>query len=171
MAGDRVVIVGAGEFAEIACEYLTHDSPHEVVGFAVERDYLESDEILGHPVVAFEELETRWAPGGHKALVAVTYGHLNRLRTRLYEETKAMGYDLVSFVSPYAFVWHDVDIGENCFIFEQNVLQYQVKIGNNVVLWSGNHVGHQTRSRDNCFISSHVVISGYCDIGENSFLG
>ena len=38
-------------------------------------------------------------------------------------------------------------------------------------MWSGNHVGHQTVVRDNVFVSSHVVISGYCDVGENCFLG
>jgi carbonic anhydrase/acetyltransferase-like protein (isoleucine patch superfamily) len=40
-----------------------------------------------------------------------------------------------------------------------------------VVLWSGNHIGHRTVINDNVFISSHVVISGYCEIGESSFLG
>ncbi len=44
-------------------------------------------------------------------------------------------------------------------------------IGNNVVLWSGNHVGHRSVVRDHCFVSSHVVISGYCDVGESCFLG
>jgi carbonic anhydrase/acetyltransferase-like protein (isoleucine patch superfamily) len=51
------------------------------------------------------------------------------------------------------------------------VLQYHVKIGNNVVLWSGNHVGHRTVIRDNVFVTSHAVISGYCEIGEGCFLG
>ena len=64
-----------------------------------------------------------------------------------------------------------MEIGENCFVFENNVLQYGVRVGNNVVLWSGNHIGHQTRIGDNCFVSSHVVVSGFCDIGANSFLG
>src|SRR5437868_4960954 len=41
----------------------------------------------------------------------------------------------------------------------------------NVLLWSGNHIGHHSVLRDNVFVSSHVVISGTCDIGENSFLG
>jgi UDP-3-O-[3-hydroxymyristoyl] glucosamine N-acyltransferase len=50
-------------------------------------------------------------------------------------------------------------------------VQPLVKIGNNVVLWSGNHIGHHSVVRDNCFIASHVVISGFCDIGEYSFLG
>ena len=54
---------------------------------------------------------------------------------------------------------------------ENNVVQYAVRIGNNVVLWSGNHVGHQSLIRDHVFVSSHVVISGYCEVGENCFLG
>jgi sugar O-acyltransferase (sialic acid O-acetyltransferase NeuD family) len=167
----KIVIVGAGEFAEIAYEYLTHDSPYEVVGFSIGRDFLDRTELCGLPVVPFDELEAHFDPGQHGAIVAVTYAHLNRVRTRLYEETKTKGFHLCSYVSSDAFVWRDVEIGENSFIFEHNVLQYGVKIGKNVVLWSGNHIGHQTRIHDNCFVSSHVVISGYCEIGANCFLG
>jgi len=167
----KVVIVGAGEFAEIAYEYLTHDSPYEVVGFSVDRDFLDQPELCGLPVVAFDELESHFDPAQHSAIVAVTYQHLNRVRTGLYEETKRKGFRLCSYVSSSAFVWRNVEIGENCFIFEHNVLQYGVRIGNNVVLWSGNHIGHQTRIHDNCFVSSHVVVSGLCEIGANCFLG
>jgi acetyltransferase-like isoleucine patch superfamily enzyme len=46
-----------------------------------------------------------------------------------------------------------------------------VSVGDNVILWSGNHVGHRTRIADHCFIASHVVISGYCSIGEHTFMG
>jgi sugar O-acyltransferase (sialic acid O-acetyltransferase NeuD family) len=167
----KVVIVGAGEFAEIAYEYLTHDSPYEVVGFSIGREFLDRPEIFGLPVVPFDELESYFDPGQHRAFVAITYAHLNRVRTELYQKTKQKGFELVSYVSSHAFVWRDVEIGENCFIFEHNVLQYGVRIGNNVVLWSGNHIGHQTRIDDNCFISSHVVVSGFCRVGANCFFG
>lgn len=63
------------------------------------------------------------------------------------------------------------EIGENTFILENNVIQPFVKIGNNCILWSGNHVGHHSVIGDHCFISSHVVISGSTSIGSNSFLG
>ena len=46
-----------------------------------------------------------------------------------------------------------------------------MKIGNNVFLWSGNHIGHHSKILDNNFISSHVVVSGHCTINENCFLG
>lgn len=168
---EKVVIIGAGEFAEIAYEYFTYDSPYEVAAFSVEKEFIEKKELSGLPVVAFEELEKLYDPLKHKIFVAVTYTQLNRVRTRLYKEAKKKGFSAASYVSSNAFVWRNVKIGENCFIFENNVIQHRVKIGNNVILWSGNHIGHQSVIKDNCYISSHVVISGYCEIGENCFLG
>jgi sugar O-acyltransferase (sialic acid O-acetyltransferase NeuD family) len=170
-SAQKIVIVGDGETAELAYEYFTHDSPHEVVAFSVERDYCKKDEMFGLPVIDFELIEDRFPPATHRAFVAISYTRLNRVRARLFAEAKRKGYALLSYVSSRAFVWHNVEIGENCFIFENNVVQYGVKIGNNVVLWSGNHIGHQTIIKDNVFISSHVVVSGYCEVGENCFIG
>src|SRR5688572_14752350 len=151
----KIVIIGDGETAELAYEYFTHDSPHEVVAFSVEREYAKKEELFRLPVVPFEEVEKLFAPTKHSAFVAISYTRLNRVRTRLYQETKGKGYELLSYVSSKAFVWHNVHIGENCFILENNVIQYAVRVGNNVVMWSGNHVGHQTVVRDNVFVSSH----------------
>ena len=167
----KIVIVGDGETAELAYEYLTYDSPHDVVAFSVEREYAKKTELFSLPVVHFEEVEKVYDPSEYKAFVAISYTKLNRVRTRLYHATRQKGYGLVSYVSSKAFVWRNVEIGENCLIMENNVLQYAVRVGNNVVLWSGNHIGHQTVIKDNVFISSHVVVSGYCEVGENCFLG
>jgi len=167
----KLFIVGDGETAELAYEYFTHDSPHEVVAFCVEREFAKRDQLFGLPVVHFEEVERIYPPEDYQAFVAISYTKLNRVRARLYQATKRKGYQLVSYVSSRAFVWRNVEIGENCFIFENNVIQYAVRLGNNVVLWSGNHIGHQTIIHDNVFISSHVVVSGYCEVGENCFLG
>jgi len=168
---DQIVIVGEGETAEIAYEYFTYDSPYEVIAFSAEKKYLTKTELFGLPVVPFEELKESYPTGQVKAFVALSYTQLNRPRRRLYQATKEMGYSLVSYVSSRAFVWRNVEIGENCFIFENNVLQYKVRVGNNVVMWSGNHIGHQSIIHDNCFLSSHVVVSGYCEVGENCFFG
>lgn len=167
----KIVVVGDGETAELAYEYFTYDSPHEVVGFAVESEYKKRDEFFGLPVVTFEEIEKHFSPDSHQAFAAISYTQLNRVRARIFKAVKAKGYKCASIISSAAFVWHNAEIGENCFIFENNVIQYKVKIGDNVVLWSGNHIGHQTVIQDNVFISSHVVVSGYCEVGANSFLG
>ncbi len=168
---NQLVIIGDGEFAEIAYEYFTHDSPYKVFAFSVEKDFIQKDNLYNLPIVPFETLESHYNPDEYHVFVAITFTKLNRVRTRFYKESKAKGYKVASYISSHAFVWKNVICGENVFIFENNVVQHHAKIGNNVILWSGNHVGHRTVIKDNCFISSHVVISGLCDIGENCFFG
>ena len=167
----KLVIVGDSAFAQIAYEYFSVDTDYAVAAFSVERAYLKQEELLGLPIIPFEELRSVFNPETHEVYVATTYTQLNRLRARLSNVAKEKGYRLASYISPRAFVWRNVELGEHCFIFESNTLQPFVKIGNNVVLWSGNHIGHHSIIRDNCFIASQVVISGFCDIGENSFIG
>ena len=171
MKTKKLVIVGDSAFAEIAHEYFDADTEYKVVSFAVESAYLKREHLRGLPVVPFETLEQTYPPGEHEVYVAIVYTQLNRLRTRLAQSAKQKGFVLASYVSPRAFIWKNVEMGEHCFIFEDNTVQAFVKLGNNVVLWSGNHIGHHSVIRDNCFISSQVVVSGFCDVGENTFLG
>jgi sugar O-acyltransferase (sialic acid O-acetyltransferase NeuD family) len=167
----KLIIIGDGAFAEVAYECFTHDSEYEVVGFSVELPYLQRETLFGLPVVPFETITEKFSPDEVEFYVALVYNQLNRLRTRLYRQAKEKGYKPASYISSRAFVWRNVEIGEHCFIFEDNTIQPFVKIGCNNVFWSGNHVGHHSIIRDNCFIASHVVISGFCDIGDYAFLG
>jgi sugar O-acyltransferase (sialic acid O-acetyltransferase NeuD family) len=167
----KLVLIGDSAFAEIAFEYFQHDSEYDVVAFSVEREFLKRDSLFGLPVIPMEEMETHYPPAEHSFFAANVYTQGNQLRTRLYEAAKAKGYTPASFISPHAFVWRNCKIGEHCFIFENNVVQPFVTIGDNVVLWSGNHIGHHSTIGSNCFVSSHVVVSGFCRVGEACFMG
>lgn len=167
----KLVILGDSAFAEVAYEYFTHDSDYEVVGFSVESAYLQRESLFGLPVVPFESIVDRFPPDEVEFYAALVYSQLNRLRTRLYEAAKAKGYRPASYISKKAFVWPNVQVGEHCFIFEDNTVQPFATIGDNVVLWSGNHIGHHSTIENHCFVSSHVVLSGFGRVGSSSFLG
>lgn len=167
----KIIIVGTNEFAEIASVYFAKDYGYRTVAFAVEKAYMKEKEIIGIPVVAYEDMLTLYDPKEYAFFAAPVYTQLNRLRERFYLQCKEWGYEPLTYISPRAFVWENVQIGENTFVFENNTVQYNAKLGNNVILWSGNHIGHSAIIEDNCFISSQVVVSGYTKIGANSFLG
>jgi sugar O-acyltransferase (sialic acid O-acetyltransferase NeuD family) len=166
-----LVLFGNTAFAEIAFEYFSHDSEYAVDAFTVHERYIQQKELLGRPVVPFEQIETLYPPDQVEMFIAMTYHQQNRLRTGIYQQAKGMGYRLASYISSRAFVWHNVEVGDNCFIFEDNTVQPFVRIGSNVILWSGNHIGHHSIIRDHNFISSQVVISGFCDVGPSCFFG
>ena len=171
MKNKKLIIFGDSAFAEIAFEYFTYDSEYEVVAFCVSREFIKRASILDIPVVAFEDVESLYPPATYEMHIALAYNQLNRIRRNFYLEAKAKGYRLANYVSSHAFVWKNVTLGDNCFIFEDNTIQPFVKIGSNNVLWSGNHIGHHSTIGDHNFISSHVVISGLCNIGDSNFMG
>jgi sugar O-acyltransferase (sialic acid O-acetyltransferase NeuD family) len=167
----KVVIFGVRDTAELAHFYLTHDSEHEVVAFSLTRDYLEEDTFKGLPVVAFEDVEETYPPAEYKFFVPMTGKKMNRLREQFYNEAKAKGYNLISYVSSKATVFPGAQIGDNCFILEDNTIQPFVRIGDNVVLWSGNHIGHHSEIKGHVFFTSHVVLSGHCVVEPYCFFG
>ena len=103
--------------------------------------------------------------------IAIGYKNVNKLRAKIYTEAKGKGYELISYVNSKVTKWGDTEIGDNCFILEDQVIQPFVKIGSDVIIWSGNHIGHHSVIGDHCFITSHVVISGNVKIGPYCFIG
>lgn len=166
----KVVIFGTASFAELVHAYLSRDDRYEVVAFTAHRDQIGDARFCGLPVVAFEDVAQLHPPASHQMFVAVGYRKVNQIRAAIYHEAKAKGYTLLTYVSPRCTNLA-ASIGDNCFVFEDNTLQPFVHVGNNVILWSGNHIGHHSVIGDHCYVTSHVVVSGHCRIGPYCFLG
>ena len=167
----KLVIFGSSDMAELAHYYFTTDSDYEVVAFTLDASFIKEPSMCGLPVVAFENVETNYPPENHHFFVALGYSKINALRKEKYLAAKNKGYSLASYISTKATVLNNGRFGDNCFILEDNTIQPFVQIGNNVTLWSGNHIGHHSKVHDHTFITSHVVVSGGVEIGVQSFLG
>ena len=167
----EIVIFGAGDIARLAHFYFTRDSEHTVAGFTVDRAYRKGDTFEELPLVDFEEVATHFDPSRHQMFVAMSYAKMNAIRRDRYLKAKELGYSIATYVSSRCTWLTDHPPGENCFILEDNTVQPFVRIGNNVTLWSGNHIGHDSVIEDHCFFTSHVVLSGNCRVGEGCFIG
>ncbi|PYT05759.1 MAG: sugar O-acyltransferase [Acidobacteria bacterium] len=167
----KLVIFGAGDIARLAHYYFTRDSEHEVVAFTVDAQYRDKNSFLDLPLVDFEEATGRYPADSHEMFIALSYARMNKIRAAKYYAAKQLGYRMVSYVSSRCSFLTDSPVGENCFILEDNTVQPFVRIGNNVTLWSGNHIGHDSVIEDHCFLASHIVVSGYVRIREYCFIG
>jgi len=168
----KVIIFGVQDFAQLANFYLQHDSDHEVVAFSVHERYLPEEKTFeGLPVVAFENVEKTHPPAAFKFFAPMSPSRMNKLRESVYNQAKQKGYEMISYVSSKATVFPGAVIGDNCFILEDNTIQPFTSIGNNVVLWSGNHIGHHGVIKDHVSFTSHVVLSGHCLVESFSFFG
>jgi len=172
----KVIVFGVLDTAELAHYYLTNDSPYEVEAFTINKDYIKESSFKPrgsekeYPVVPFEELEKIYPPEDYYLFCPMTGIKMNKKKKKIYHEGKDKGYEYISYISSKATVFNN-QIGENCFILEDNTIQPFTTIGNNVVLWSGNHIGHHGVIEDHVFFTSHVVMSGHCHIKERAWIG
>ena len=162
----KVVIFGTGELAQRIFFYLK-DSDDQVVAFCANKSKIDKEELLGLPVIAFENIKEKFPPSKFSMFIALAYSEMNKKRTEFFNEAKNKGYELYSFIHPSTKIWDEFEMGENCFILANNVIQPFVKIGNNVLIGSNNLISHNTAIGDNCFITSNVTMGGHITIGKN----
>ena len=168
----NVIIFGVGEFARLAHDYFTLDSPYVVSGFMVDNSFMGlENEFLGKEIFSTNILGTELKPEKYDFFVAFSAVDLSYPRMQKIDQLQKLGFKCVNYVSSYSYIHRDVILDQNTFIFENNTIQSEVKIGKGTVIWSGNHIGHQTKIGDGCFISSHVCIGGRATIENNCYFG
>lgn len=166
----KVVIFGCGRGADVAARYLSADSQHEVVAFTVDQQYMTGESFRGLPLVDFAKIEQLYPPQEHQLFAPLGFQRMNAARAEKYLEGKRKGYTFISYISSKVATHDTIQAGENCFILENNTINFDVRIGNNVVIWSTSQIGDQTIIANHAWISS-ATISGGVRIGEYCFLG
>jgi sugar O-acyltransferase (sialic acid O-acetyltransferase NeuD family) len=166
-----LVIFGITEFGQVACRYFAEDSPYRFDAFTVDRQYITEPMVLGRDVIPFDELDRHYPPSHCELFVAIGYSRVNRARSEVVQRCKDSGYRLASYVSPRSYCYGPYECGENSFVFEASIVKPFVKIGNNVIIWSGCVIGHHAVIEDHCWVASHAVIAGCTRVGRGSFIG
>lgn len=166
-----LIIFGQGQLAELADFYFREEAGRRVAAFTVDADYITGSTAYGRPVLPFEDIERHHPPDRYELFVAVSARKLNKVRRGKVDAGRAKGYAVAHYVSRRATLFGDFVAQENHFILEDNTIQPFARIGRNVTMWSGNHIGHHTQIAEDCFLTSHIVVSGAVRIGARCFIG
>jgi sugar O-acyltransferase (sialic acid O-acetyltransferase NeuD family) len=168
----QLVIFGAGKVADVVFRHVRAAGEHDVVAFTCDGPFVpEAGVWHDRPVVAFEDVARSYPPDRFAMIVALGYHDLNALRRRKYDEAKAKGYRLISYISPKAGVGDWLEAGDNCIVLDAAVIEPGVRLGNNVVVWSGALVGHHSVIEDHAWIAGHATFGGSAKLGSASFVG
>jgi len=167
----RVVIFGTGQGADTARRCFEWDTPHEVVGYVVDREFLRTTKFNDRPVVAIDDVVSIFPPTEVVAFAPLGARRMNVLRAEKYALLKSMGYDFISYIHSSNKLAGRCSVGENCLILENQSVNFDTVIGDNVVIWSGCQLGDRSQIRDHVFMAAHVVINGDVEVGESAYLG
>ncbi len=167
----EVVIFGAGKIAEVVFDYVTHDADLRVAAFCVDAEYRQGEQLLGLPLVAFEDLPRLFSPDRFELLMAIGYHGCNRLRRQKFEQAKAVGYRLASYRSSRAWVAASATVGEGSILLDHVSVEPKASLGCNTMLWSGAVVGHHAQVGSHVWAAAGAVIGGGAKLGDGCFLG
>jgi sugar O-acyltransferase (sialic acid O-acetyltransferase NeuD family) len=165
----KIIIYGNGKIAKIVYHFLKKS--FNVVGFTVDKKYIQENSIEGLPLISFEEVQEKYNVNEYKMIIAVGYVQMNSVREKKYKEAKKKGYNFVNYIHPSVEIHENIKIGENNIILDHVAIQPYASIGNSNFLWSNATLAHGSSIEDTNWITSGVVISGDVTIKSKCFLG
>lgn len=166
---ENLVIIGCSETAERILFFCKKYKLYNVLGFAIDREYIQFDTFQGYPVWPIDELHLHMDVHSDKIFVALFWNHLNGDRRRLYEKLANSGFHFANIISPNSSVRGD--IGNNCWIMDSVTVQEYASIGDNVICADMAFIGNKTDIQSHAFIGAKSTIMGGCKIGKQTFVG
>lgn len=173
---DKIIIFGFTQFSQLIKYYIEQDTSDIVVGFCVNRQYLDkaTKESISWgeelPIFAFEDIEFKFPPDEYKVLISVGYKKMNSLRKHVFLVLKDKGYSIASYINSSAIV-KNVSLGEGNIILECTIIQPFVSIGVCNIFWSNCTICHHSKIGDFNFYAPSVSSAGNVTIGNNCFMG
>ena len=148
------------------------ESLYEVVAFCVDDNFAlnSAASLNGKPIIRLQNVIQNYEPHKYGFFLAVGYSNM-RYRKEIFEKVKSLGYMMVNYIHPTAFIGNNVVLGQNNIILYSSVIEPNVRMGDNNIIWSSAVVSHDTRIGSHVFIASQVMVGGFSFIGDNSFLG
>jgi sugar O-acyltransferase (sialic acid O-acetyltransferase NeuD family) len=168
---DSIVIFGTNSFATALAELIRDEGDLRPVAFCVERPYADGPEHEGLPLVPLDELEARFSPARHRALVPLGFRRMMALRAEVCDRLEDIGYSLAPWISRRASVWSRLELGPNSFVMPGATILPYAKLGRDVSIRPNVVVSHHCIIEDHVTLANGVVLGGGSTIGSNSWIG
>lgn len=166
----KLIIVGTGLSAKQVYDFVNFHKLYEIVGFAVNEKYKNTDKFCELPVYTLETIREELNIFNIDFFISLGWNYLNSQKRALYEKLKKSGFCFTNLISPHAVIKGIID-GENIWVNDYSVIQSDAIIKSNATLREGVIIGNGTIIKEHCFIGIHAVIGGNSIIGTQTFIG
>ena len=163
---EKLIILGAGQFAEEALDVVTDTGLFEVVSFVEGLDRTQcSKSIAGVPVTWIDELGR--FDRSHMLLCAVG----SPKRITFITQVEHLGLRFASVVHPSARISRVGNVGKDVFISVGAIVGARTTIGDHVIINRAAVIGHHVVIGPYATISPGANIGGGARIGQGAYVG
>lgn len=167
---EKIVLIGGGGHCHSVIDVIEQENRYEIIGIVDTKENI-GKKVLNYDVIACDDdLETIFETCKN---AIITVGHIesNKIRVKIYNKLKQIGFNLPVIISPFAYVSKHSMIDEGTVVMHHALINANVKVGKNCIINSKALIEHDSIIEDNCHISTASVINGGVTVKENSFFG
>ena len=170
MSNPKLLLIGAGGHANSCIDVIEQEGKFEIAGL-VGLPNQQGTKHFGYEVIGTDsELEMLFMQFKF-ALITVGQIESAKVRIRLYERIKAIGFKVPSIISKSAYISKHAIISDGTIIMHNAIVNSGAHIGENCIINTSSLIEHDVIVSNHCHISTGVTINGGVRIGSNTFIG
>lgn len=166
-----IILIGGGGHCRSVIDTLNFLNEFNIVGILDIREkvgrFINNVMVIGTD----EELRKYYLEGIQYAFITIGNIENRKLRVKLYENAKKIGYKFPIIKDNTSIVSNNAYIQEGTFIGKGVIINTNVRIGRNCIINSGSIIEHDCIVEDFVHIAPGCVLSGGVLIGSNSHIG
>ena len=170
MSKPKLLLIGAGGHANSCIDVIEQEEKFEIAGLVGLPDQV-GTKHFGYEVIGTDSELESFLIQFKFALVTVGQVENAKVRIRLYERIKTIGFNVPSIKSKSAYVSNHAIISDGTIIMHNVIVNSGVHIGENCIVNTSSLIEHDVKVSNHCHISTGVTVNGGVRIGSNTFIG
>lgn len=163
-------IFGCTDLAQLLYANLLDLGESGVEAFVSHRQYCTSNELMGLPIIAFEDISNYFTPTDAACYICIGYSEMNKHRALIAELLEKLGYEILDFKHPKSFI-KACSIGTGNIFFANSFIDFFTEIGSYNIFYPNSMLSHHSCLGSFNFFAVAACVAGHCKVGNGNFIG
>ncbi|MGW8169117.1 MAG: NeuD/PglB/VioB family sugar acetyltransferase [Sulfurovaceae bacterium] len=167
---EKILLIGGGGHCKSVIDVLEQENKYKIIGI-IDKEELVGTKVLDYEIIGYDgDLESIFKTCKN-ALITVGQIESSKIRVKLFDRLKEIGFNLPVIISPLAYISKHSFVDEGTVVMHHALVNVNAKIGKNCIINTKALVEHDAVIENHCHVSTGAIVNGGVVVKENSFVG
>ena len=162
----KIFLLGGGGHCKSCIDVIENENKYKIIGIIDKnKNFLLNYKVFPESYINNKLIKNNFA------FVTVGYIKNYKVRVKLFNKLKDLGFKTPTIVSPSAYISKHAVIGQGTIVMHGAIVNAGAVIGNNCIINTNSLIEHDVVIGDHTHISTEATINGGVLIGDKVFIG
>jgi sugar O-acyltransferase (sialic acid O-acetyltransferase NeuD family) len=163
---NNIILLGAGGHCKSCIDVIEKENKYKIL-YIIDKNN-KRDKLLNYKIISENLLAKK---KNLYAFVAVGQIKNYKIRQKLFNKLLSLNFKIPFIISPLSYISPRATIGSGTIIMHGVIINADVQIGKNCIINTNSVIEHGVKIKDHTHISTGVIINGETNIGSKVFIG